>query len=249
LEDLDRAENNSIVLLHAGSHNPTSLDPNQEQWEEICNVIKRKHHFPFFDMAYQGINSGDTDQDAWPIRHFAENGVKVALSQSFSKNMGLSGQRIGCLSVMTDDSQQAENVLSQLKFLARAQYSNPPKHGAHIVDIILSDSDLTQEWHREIKVMAGRIASIRQELYKGIMEAGSKASWEHIIRQSGMFAYTGLTEEQVATLKKAYHIYLTDDGRISVSGLNTKNVDYVAQAFYTMTQHNDEVKMNKQNRF
>ena len=161
----------------------------------------------------------------------ADSGVKLALAQSYAKNFGLYGQRIGCFSLVCDSKEEAVAVESHVKFIARAQYSNPPKYGAHLVDIVLSDPVLTAEWHRELKVMSERITTMRQALYDGIKAKGSKNNWDHIVRQIGMFAYTGLNLDQVKRLKSEFHIYLTDDGRISISGLNTKNVEYVSQAF------------------
>lgn len=188
-------------------------------------------------MAYQGFASGDLNKDSYGLRRFAKDGVKLALAQSFAKNFGLYGERIGCFSVICDSKQEASLVESHAKFIARAQYSNPPKYGAHLVDIVLSNPELTQEWHRELKVMSDRINSMRQSLYKGIKEQNSTLNWDHIIKQIGMFAYTGLNLDQVKKLKSEHHIYLTDDGRISISGLNTKNVDYVAKAFHEVSKH------------
>jgi len=235
LEDIDRAPDGSIVLLHPSAHNPTGCDPNKSEWEEIYRVVQKKSHFPFFDMAYQGFASGDVDKDSYSLRRFVEGGMKVALAQSFAKNFGLYGQRIGCFSVITDSKSETDAVSSNIKFLARAQYSNPPKHGAHIVDIILSDPDLTKEWYKELKIMSGRIISIRRALYDNLKRIGSQENWDHIISQIGMFAYTGLTAEQSQTLRSKHKIYLYDDGRISISGLNTKNVEEVAQSFHEVT--------------
>ena len=237
LEDLDKAPSNSIVVLHVCAHNPTGMDPDNAQWDEIHKVITKKNHFPFFDMAYQGFSSGDLDKDAYALRKFADSGVKLALAQSYAKNFGLYGERIGCFSLVCDSKQESDTALSHLKFIARAQYSSPPKYGAHLVDLVLSDPDLTKEWHKELKIMADRIASMRLAVYNGLKQRGSKLNWDHIIKQIGMFAYTGLSLDQVKTLKTQHHIYLTDDGRISISGLNTKNVDYVAQAFHEVSKH------------
>lgn len=236
LEDLDKAPENSIVVLHVCAHNPTGMDPNESQWDDIYKLISKKNHFPFFDMAYQGFASGDLTKDAHGLRRFAREGGRLALAQSYAKNFGLYGQRVGCFSLVTESKEVANTALSHVKFIARAQYSNPPKYGAHIVDIVLSDRELTKEWHRELKVMSDRISSMRQGIYNGLKAAGSKQSWEHIIQQIGMFAYTGLTLDQVKRLKSEFHIYLTDDGRISISGLNTSNVDYVAKAFHEVTK-------------
>lgn len=236
LEDLDKAEKGSIVVLHVCAHNPTGLDPTPAEWEEIYKVIASKGHLPFFDMAYQGFATGDLDKDSYGLRKFAESGMNLCLAQSFAKNFGLYGQRIGCFSLVCNTKDEAIAAESNAKFIARAQYSNPPKYGAHIVDIVLSNSDLTAEWHRELKVMADRIASMRQALYDNIKKQGSPHNWEHIIRQIGMFAYTGVNKDQVKRLKSEFHVYLTDDGRISISGLNTKNVEYVAKAFHEVTK-------------
>ena len=236
LEDLDKADNESIVVLHVCAHNPTGMDPSESQWKDILNVVQKKKHFPFFDMAYQGFSSGNLDKDAYALRLFAEQGVRLALAQSYAKNFGLYGQRVGCLSVVTDSKSEADAVQSNIKFIARAQYSNPPKYGAHLVDIVLSNPSLNTEWHRELKIMADRISSMRQALYDNIVKQGSKHNWEHIIKQIGMFAYTGLNKDQVNRLKSEFHIYLTDDGRISISGLNTKNVEYVAKSFHEVSK-------------
>ncbi len=236
LEDLDKAAEGSIVILHVCAHNPTGMDPTPEQWDEIYKVVAKKNHLPFFDMAYQGFASGDLVKDSYALRKFANSGVKLALAQSYAKNFGLYGQRIGCFSLVCDSKQEANIVEGHVKFIARAQYSNPPKYGAHLVDIVLSDPTLTAEWHRELKIMSERISSMRQALYDGIKAKGSTSNWDHIIKQIGMFAYTGLTLDQVNRLKSEFHIYLTDDGRISISGLNTKNVDIVSSAFHEVSK-------------
>ena len=236
LEDLDKAPERSIVVLHVCAHNPTGMDPDKSQWDEIHRVVAKKNHLPFFDMAYQGFASGDLVKDSYALRKFADSGVKLALAQSYAKNFGLYGERIGCFSLICDSKEEATAVESHVKFIARAQYSNPPKYGAHLVDIVLSDHSLTKEWHKELKIMSDRIASMRTALYTGIKTKGSQLNWDHIVKQIGMFAFTGLNLDQVKTLKSQYHIYLTDDGRISIAGLNTKNVDYVAQAFHEVSK-------------
>lgn len=236
LEDLDKAPERSIVILHVCAHNPTGMDPTHTQWDDILKVVKKRNHFPFFDMAYQGFASGDLNKDSYALKKFANEGIKLALAQSYAKNFGLYGERIGCFSVICDSKAEAEAVNSNVKFIARAQYSNPPKYGAHLVDIVLSNPDLTKEWHRELRVMSDRISTMRTQLHQGIIKNGSQLNWDHIIKQIGMFAYTGLNLDQVKKLKSDYHIYLTDDGRISISGLNTKNVDVVAKAFHEVSK-------------
>lgn len=237
LEDLYDAEKGSIVILHVCAHNPTGMDPTQQEWDKILQVVQERKLFPFFDMAYQGFSSGDVDKDAYPLRKFAETGMNLCLAQSYAKNFGLYGQRIGCFSLITDSKKEAMAAESQIKFIARAQYSTPPKNGALIVDIVLSDPILREEWYKELKIMSNRIHDMRHALYENIKKSGSLLNWEHIIRQIGMFAYTGLSPQQVSRLKNEYHIYMTVSGRISVAGLNPSNVEYVANAFHEVTRH------------
>jgi len=236
LEDLEAAPSGSVILLHVCAHNPTGADPTLDQWKQIKEVIKKKNLIPFFDSAYQGFTSGDCDRDAAPVRLFAEDGMNVILAQSFAKNMGLYGQRIGCFSIVCSDLNEKARVLSQAKMIARAMYSNPPLTGARIVDAVLNTPDLNTQWLGEVKSMAQRIADMRKALVEGLKKAGSPHNWKHITDQIGMFAYTGMTEEQVGKLASEHHIYLTKDGRISIAGLNSKNVDNVAKAFHEVTK-------------
>lgn len=236
LDCLDKAENESAVLLHTCAHNPTGLDPTKVEWNQILEVVKRKRHFPIFDNAYQGFASGDLDQDAYSLRKFANAGVNLALCQSYAKNFGLYGQRVGCLSIICDSKDEANVALGHLKQYARRMYSNPPKHGALLANTVWSDKELTQEWYEDLVLMSSRIQDMRTSLYQELKNAGSKLNWDHIMKQIGMFAYTGLSKDQVLECKKQ-HLYLTMDGRISVSGLNTKNVKKVAEIFHNVTKH------------
>lgn len=158
------------------------------------------------------------------------------LCQSFAKNFGIYGQRAGALSVVTQSPKETDVVMSRIKQLARPIYSNPPVHGARLVDVVLSDKALTEEWHSELKVMSGRMADMRKGIVDKLKQHGSTHSWKHITDQIGMFAYTGLTKEMVDQLRTDYAIYMTGDARISICGLNTKNLDYVAEAFHKVTQ-------------
>jgi aspartate aminotransferase len=236
LEDLYKAEEGTIVLLHVCAHNPTGMDPSNSEWDKILKVVQDRKLFPFFDMAYQGFSSGDLDRDAYSLRKFADTGMNLCLAQSYAKNFGLYSQRIGCFSLITDSKEEAISSESQIKFIARSQYSTPPKTGALIVDIILSDPVLRNEWYKELKIMSGRINDMRYALYENIKKSGSKLNWDHIIKQIGMFAYTGLSQEQIIRLKNEYHIYMTLSGRISVAGLNPSNIAYVANAFHEVTK-------------
>lgn len=181
--DLKAAPNQSMVLLHACAHNPTGIDPTPEQWQQISNVIKEKGHQPFFDMAYQGFASGDTDQDAYPLRLFVKDGHQVVLAQSFAKNMGLYGERVGCFSVVCDSPEERKRVDSQIKIIVRPLYSNPPVHGARIASEILNNPELYKQWLGEVKGMADRIIKMRALLKQNLKDLGSKHNWDHITNQ------------------------------------------------------------------
>mmetsp|Transcript_50735 Transcript_50735/g.58171 ORF Transcript_50735/g.58171 Transcript_50735/m.58171 type:complete len:421 (+) Transcript_50735:111-1373(+) len=236
LASLEKAPKHTIVLLHLCAHNPTGVDPTHEQWDEIRKVIKQKEHFVLFDNAYQAFATGDADHDAYSVRSFVADDVPLIMSQSFAKNFGLYGERIGCLSFFARDAEEAAKVKGHASFVARFMYSNPPINGARIVDTVIRDEELFALWDKEVKGMSGRMASMRTALKSGIENAGSTHNWQHIIDQIGMFAFTGLTPDQVDIVREKYHIYLTQDGRISISGLNTGNVEYVANAFHEVTK-------------
>lgn len=235
LDYLNSIPNEEIIVLHAVAHNPTGSDPTKEEWKQILEVIKKKNHWAFFDSAYQGFASGDPQEDAYAIRLFEKEGARTLLAQSFAKNFGLYGERVGCLSVVCDNKSEAAAVKSQLKNIARPMYSNPPIHGGRVVDIILSSPELNKLWHDEVMQMADRINDMRTAFVTKVKEAGSTRDWSHITKQIGMFAYTGIEKEQCQALAKDHSIYLTMDGRISIAGLNTKNVQRTAEAFHKVT--------------
>jgi aspartate aminotransferase len=226
----------SIVLLHACAHNPTGVDPKPEQWAELSALVKKKQHFPFFDMAYQGFATGSIDRDASAVRLFLKDGHSVALAQSFAKNMGLYGERVGAFSLVCSSKEEADRCLSQIKILIRPMYSNPPISGARIAAEIFNDSKLYGQWLSEVKDMADRVISMRTALKDGLKKAGSTKNWSHITDQIGMFCFTGMTPAQVEKLTSEHSIYLTKDGRIAIVGLTTKNVDYVANAIHAVTK-------------
>lgn len=232
LEDIGSAPHGAIVLLHACAHNPTGVDPTIHQWEQIRHLIRSKGLLPFFDSAYQGFASGSLDADAQSVRMFVADGGECLLAQSYAKNMGLYGERVGALSIVCKTADVASKVESQLKLVIRPMYSNPPIHGASIVAAILRDRDLFNEWTIELKGMADRIISMRHKLYDALRARGTPGDWSHIIKQIGMFTFTGLNSEQVAFMTKEYHIYMTSDGRISMAGLSTKTVPHLADAIH-----------------
>jgi len=229
LQDLGNAPPRSIILLHACAHNPTGVDPTEEQWRRIATVVKQRQLLTWFDSAYQGFASGDLDRDAWAIRHFAEQNLEMFVSQSFAKNFGLYGERIGGLHVLTVDPSRNNILISQLNVLIRNLYSNPPKHGAELVKIVLTNPELYREWRQELNVMAQRIGSMRTALRGHLTDFGTPGDWSHITNQIGMFSYTGLNVKQCESLMNKHHIYLLKSGRISMAGINTKNVLQLAQ--------------------
>ena len=179
----------SIVLLHACAHNPTGVDPTPEQWKEISDIVKEKSLFPFFDMAYQGFASGSTSRDAFAVRHFVSEGHQIALAQSFAKNMGLYGERVGAFSMVTADPEERARVDSQLKIVIRPMYSNPPLHGARIASTIQRNEELYGLWESEVKHMADRIIQMRDRLYDNLVAQNTPDEWSHIKKQIGMFRY------------------------------------------------------------
>ncbi|XP_022082242.1 aspartate aminotransferase, mitochondrial-like isoform X2 [Acanthaster planci] len=236
MEDISKIPEKSIIILHACAHNPTGVDPKPEQWEELSRIIKDRQLFPFFDMAYQGFASGDPARDAWGLRHFIAEGHTLALSQSYAKNMGLYGQRVGGFSLVCADPDEAKRCESQLKIIIRPMYSNPPLNGARIASLIMNTPELNAEWKKELELMSGRIISMRTQLVDNLRKEGSTRDWSHITDQIGMFCFTGLKPDQVERLIKDFSVYLTKDGRISVAGISSKNNAYLAHAMHEVSK-------------
>jgi len=233
---IKQAPNRSVFLIHATAHNPTGVDPTLEQWKGLSAALKAKKHLVLMDCAYQGFASGDFDKDKAGLDQMIADGHKVILCQSFAKNFGLYGQRVGCCSFICASEEEKERVLSQLKIVARAIYSNPPVQGARIVNEILSDPEMTAQWKGEVKEMADRIIKMRELLKAGLKKEGSKLNWDHVTNQIGMFAYSGLTGEQVDKLKTDWSIYMTRNGRISMAGVTSKNVARLAKAIHAVSK-------------
>ncbi|KAL2113179.1 hypothetical protein VUR80DRAFT_5086 [Thermomyces stellatus] len=244
---LAAAPERSIVLLHACAHNPTGVDPTQDQWKELAAVIRQKNHFPFFDCAYQGFASGDLARDAWAVRYFVEQGFELVVAQSFAKNFGLYGERAGCFHFVTAPGPDAETSISrigsQLAVLQRSEISNPPIYGARIASLVLNDPALFAEWEDNLRTMSGRIKDMRQALRSKLEELGTPGTWNHITDQIGMFSFTGLSEAQALKIREDSHVYMTKNGRISMAGLNTRNVDYVARAIDKVVRDVDGSKL------
>lgn len=230
IEDIEKAPEGSIILLHGCAHNPTGIDPTKDQWANIADVIEKKGHLAFFDVAYQGFASGSLVEDAYAPRYFESRGLEFFVAQSYSKNLGLYGERVGALNVVTKDSETAGKVLSQLKRLARAIWSNPPVHGARIVSEVVSNPDLFKEWEGEMELMSGRIKNVRKVLREKLEALNPDRDWSFITSQIGMFTYTGCTVPQVENMTKKWHVYMTKDGRISLAGLSVAKCDWLAEA-------------------
>ncbi|EAR96809.2 class I/II aminotransferase (macronuclear) [Tetrahymena thermophila SB210] len=228
--DISMAKPGSIVLLHACAHNPTGLDLTEDQWKRLAGLFKQNRLFPFFDSAYQGFATGDLNRDAYSIRLFTELGFQLIVTQSFAKNMGLYSDRIGAFHLVCANKETAAKCLSQLKLVIRPMYSNPPAHGARIATKILTDPTLYNEWMEELSMVSRRIIDMRTALKNELVRLEVPGNWNHIVTQIGMFSYTGLTPEQVEILINKYHIYLLKNGRISMCGITTKNVGYLAAA-------------------
>ena len=218
-----------VVLLHPCCHNPTGIDLQPEQWDEILTIVQQRQLIALMDIAYQGFGD-DFDRDAYAIRRAADMGISFFVSSSYSKNMSLYGERVGILAAICPSSEQAQLVLGQLKFGVRRIYSSPPVHGADIAARVLTQSSLRQQWQNEVYEMRDRIKAMRQQLHDALCQRLPQHDFSHYITQRGMFSYTGLTAEQVQRLQDEFAVYLLQSGRLCVAGLNQRNVDYVANA-------------------
>jgi len=235
LEDIAGAPDGSVFLLHACAHNPTGVDPTRDQWRAVSDAILAKNHHVLMDCAYQGFASGDAEADAYAIRTFLDAGHSLLLAQSFAKNFGLYGERVGTLSVACADAEEAARVLSQLKLIIRPMYSSPPIHGALIVSGVLDDDALSKQYYEECAMMATRIGEMRKGLRAELTAAGSTHDWSHVTDQIGMFAFTGMNAAMCDELTDEHNIFLTRDGRISIAGLNPANLATVARAIHKVT--------------
>lgn len=229
LQALEQLPAQSIVVLHACCHNPTGIDPTFEQWQQIADILVAKQHIPFMDIAYQGFGAG-LEEDAAAVRMLAQRQIPMLISSSFSKSFALYGERVGALTVLTTDAEQSPRVLSQLKRLARTNYSNPPTHGAKIISTIFNNQPLLQQWQGELRHMRERIKQMRHQLVAKLKEHGVEQNMDFVLEQNGMFSYSGLTQPQVQKLRDEDAIYILDTGRICVAALNDTNIDTVAAA-------------------
>ncbi|MGV0242954.1 aromatic amino acid transaminase [Klebsiella aerogenes] len=230
LAKLQTLPERDIVLLHPCCHNPTGADLSNAQWDEVVKVLKARNLIPFLDIAYQGFGAGMED-DAYAIRAIASAGLPMLVSNSFSKIFSLYGERVGGLSIVCDDAETAGRVLGQLKATVRRNYSSPPNFGAQVVAAVLNDPALKASWLAEVEAMRTRIVAMRQTLVDALKEAVPGKNFDYLLKQRGMFSYTGLSAAQVDRLREEFGVYLIASGRMCVAGLNSRNVQRVAQAF------------------
>ena len=219
----------SAILLHGCCHNPSGIDPTQDQWRELSKLIKKQNLFPFFDLAYQGFGAG-IEEDAFAIRQFAADGHQMLVAYSYSKNFGLYGERVGLLAALTENKDEATKIGSVIKGIIRGCYSNPPLHGARIVATVLQNPELRKIWMNELSSIRNRTQTMREKLLDGLN--GDSAQFSFLKKQKGMFSYSGLTTDQVARLQKDFAIYMLKSGRINVTGLNDNNIQTIIHAIH-----------------
>ncbi|KJZ08402.1 aromatic amino acid aminotransferase [Halomonas sp. S2151] len=229
LEALKQIPQGDVVVLHACCHNPTGFDLNHQQWQQVLEVIQQRDLLPLVDFAYQGFAEG-LDEDAYAVRLLAENLDNVLITSSCSKNFGIYNERTGALIVVAKNSEEMENVRSQIAIVARENYSNPPAHGGSIVAEILNSAELAAVWREELTEMRDRINTLRRDFVEALKPYGLDQKYAHIAEQRGMFSYTGLTPEQVDRLRDEYGIYMVRSGRANVAGFSQENLPYLAKA-------------------
>ncbi|NMG74060.1 amino acid aminotransferase [Aromatoleum diolicum] len=226
---LDQLAPGSVIVLHACCHNPTGADLTEAQWGEVVEACRERSLVPFLDMAYQGFADG-IEPDAVAVRLFCASGLQFFVSSSFSKSFSLYGERVGALSIVTANKDEAGRVLSQVKRVIRTNYSNPPIHGGAVVAAVLNSAELRQMWEDELAGMRDRIRAMRVGLVENLKAAGVAQDFSFVIQQRGMFSYTGLSVAQVEQLKNEFGIYAVSTGRICLAALNSRNIGYVAKA-------------------
>ena len=225
----------SILILHPCCHNPTGVDLTPAQWDAVLEIIQTRRLIPFMDIAYQGFGD-DLNSDAYAIRQAAAMGLPLLVSNSFSKNMSLYGERVGGLSVVCPSAEEAALVLGQLKAGVRRIYSSPPAHGGYIAAAVMNSETLRAQWENEVYAMRDRIRAMRQKLYDVLSVKVPGRDFGYFLSQRGMFSYTGLSPAQVQRLQDEFAVYLVASGRMCVAGLNEGNIDYVADAFAEVLQ-------------
>lgn len=233
LSSLRQLPSGTTVLLHACCHNPTGVDLPMESWEEIATICQERNLIPFIDCAYQGFGDG-LETDAAPIRMFADKNLTFFVASSYAKSFSIYRERVGALSVVTGSAKETANVISQLKRIVRTIYSSPPSYGAQLVGIALSNPELRSLWETELAGMRERIQKMREVFSTRLRDLLPDRDFSFILKQKGMFSYSGLSAEVVRELRERYHIYALESGRICVAAMNHKNMDYICDAIATI---------------
>ncbi|MCH7821105.1 MAG: aspartate/tyrosine/aromatic aminotransferase [Proteobacteria bacterium] len=233
LDSLHKVPKGDLVLFHACCHNPSGLDPSEEQWREITDIVVKRELVPFIDMAYQGF-AVDLDTDAFAVRHMASAVPELIVSTSASKNFGLYRERTGALSFLVSDMSSRDILVSQASSYVRTLYSMPPDHGAAVVSSILLDAELRARWTVELYAMRDRLRDMRSLLHDALKAKAPEHDFSHLVRATGMFCFLGVNEQQVERLKKDFGVYLVDSSRINVAGITPGNVEYLADSIATV---------------
>jgi aromatic-amino-acid transaminase len=228
-ECVERIPDGDVLLVHASCHNPTGVDLSEDNWEELSQLLARKQIILFLDFAYQGFYKG-LEEDAFAVRLFARKGIPFLVASSFSKNFSLYRERVGALTVVASDQDEARRVLSQIKRVIRTNWSNPASHGAQVVALVLKDKDLRKQWEGEVAQMRERIRRMRKLFGQKLREKGIERDFSFIERQNGMFSFSGLEPEIVDRLKNEFSLYIVRSGRICVAAMNERNIDYICNA-------------------
>ena len=229
LEALSAVPRRDIVLLHACCHNPSGLDPSDDQWRAITDVIVERELLPFIDMAYQGF-ARNLDDDAFAIRHMAGRVPEMIVASSCSKNFGLYRDRVGALSIMTADEESLRIIDSQANNYVRCVYSMPPDHGAEVVSTVLNDAQLRARWHVELDAMRDRLQEMSALLSDALQEKAPDHDFSHLVRANGMFCFLGINTDQIRRLKQDFGIYMVNSSRVNVAGITTENVGYLSDS-------------------
>ncbi|MFN0121024.1 MAG: aromatic amino acid transaminase [Blastocatellia bacterium] len=228
-ETLRKLPARSIVVLHACCHNPTGVDLSREQWLLVLDICRNHALIPFLDFAYQGFGEG-LEQDAFAVRSFAEAGIPCLIASSFSKSFAMYRERVGALTILTGSAEETKRTLSQVKRVIRTNYSSPASHGAQIVNLVLGDPLLFEQWQAELSQMRERILQMRQLFVEKLREKGVEQDFSFITRQHGMFSYSGLGPEIVKTLREKYGLYIVGSGRVCLAAMNENNIGYICEA-------------------
>lgn len=231
LKALNSAPKKSVFILQLCCHNPTASDLSLDQWIEVGTIMKRRGLLAFFDAAYQGFSSGSIEKDGEPVRKFIDMEVEVLVAQSFSKNLGLYGERVGCLHVVSHDTSIRPLITDQLRYIFRAESSSSPAFGARLASIISNDVDLSKQWEVDVFEIAERLKAIRAQVFELLTNKfKTPGCWDSVKTQRGLFWYSGLSSEQCIKLIEEYHIYLPKNGRVNIAGLNENNIESFCQA-------------------